>query len=935
MLKIYTYDGGKALYYAFNAIGSLYESGIASELINLTVGISAMFCIVLFLWKDQEKAYLRHIFSVLIMFGLVITPKTEVLIIDKVANENYTVANIPLLLALLSSASSHVGYILAAPFDLAFSKVTKDAGGLSMYQNGIASNTALIESLSTAKILDPLVANNLREYVQNCMIYDLGLQRYSMAELVSSTDLWSFMTTHAAENRSMPYKAGSNTTICSCAQALKNLKGHWTAEVQKVATNTATRMYGNRKFINDQALVNKYIQGTVGSYNQLIGIAQDSKSLFMQAMLVNAIKDSMNTAALRYGSSGELYAATKAKLHQKMLFRMMGQSAREWLPVMKVAFKVIWVGSFILVVILILLPGGGMQLLKKYALVGFWIESWEPLFSILNMLYNLESKYKLAAALKGINNLTLLNHEAILATCCSLNDFAGWAMLSVPALSTFLINGVNTLSGMAGQFGSSVQAINKMAAGEAVSSNVSMGNASIDNVSFNNVAANKYDDNVLYSTGRRSEQRPGGAMVHYFGDGSFAIDATPAIDKMAVSLDSSKGLSNSFTRSAEKYETLGKQQSIASDQTFAAAKEQALQWQQSTNTTLGHKHAYSGLNAAAANTNQGAVQTDGNVSGTSKIFDANIGLGTSIGAEASVAGGIGYGPAVIPYGVPTVTQNAKVGAGVNVKAGGGFTWNNYSKKEKSNSKNKGKSFTTMDNATFVQEVNAATQAGASWTEPIIAKISDAQALKEQSAQSYSKAKHYREAANIAESSSKLARVNYTPEFKSWLLTQNENGQPLDQNRIAEIAKSPTAIQPWVDKFFHEKFAAPVETGAFAAQFGVDNLKGDYQDNADTFQQDHQASINEKFATDQDTVRDIKQAADAAQGTELIQSINQSRKDSKQALDVPKKLYRQEHSKFSPNYNNWYNKLHRTTKKYARKIWPKKPADPNKTDYEDI
>jgi conjugal transfer mating pair stabilization protein TraG len=70
------------------------------------------------------------------------------------------------------------------------------------------------------------------------------------------------------------------------------------------------------------------------------------------------------------------------------------------LSVLKIVVEVMFYGIFPIIAVIAVLPGG-FSVVKKYVIALFWIQSWAPLYSILNMLVNIYGRAKSMGAVTG------------------------------------------------------------------------------------------------------------------------------------------------------------------------------------------------------------------------------------------------------------------------------------------------------------------------------------------------------------------------------------------------------------------------------------------------------------------------------------------------------------------------------------------------------
>ena len=107
-------------------------------------------------------------------------------------------------------------------------------------------------------------------------------------------------------------------------------------------------------------------------------------------MMINALEDGLISFNQVTDASAAItgYAATRAQEQQKTAYALQGKMASLSLSVLKIVVEVMFYGIFPIIAIIAVLPGGFI-VVKKYIIALFWIQSWAPLYSILNMLVNI------------------------------------------------------------------------------------------------------------------------------------------------------------------------------------------------------------------------------------------------------------------------------------------------------------------------------------------------------------------------------------------------------------------------------------------------------------------------------------------------------------------------------------------------------------------
>ena len=140
----------------------------------------------------------------------------------------------------------------------------------------MASN--LVTASSTFQITDPVFENNLQDFINQCVFYDLLLNKYSAQDLLSTSNIWQFVTQNASPARAFMY----NHTVVTCKDGVGSLVKDWQTAIEQ-----AEERYGARLFPNQTNAKAQLLQYLPVSYDFLTNLSEDASSLMQQNMMVN------------------------------------------------------------------------------------------------------------------------------------------------------------------------------------------------------------------------------------------------------------------------------------------------------------------------------------------------------------------------------------------------------------------------------------------------------------------------------------------------------------------------------------------------------------------------------------------------------------------------------------------------------------------------
>ena len=179
--EIHTLGGGDFLFNVFNGVASLTSNDNFLILIKMVSLFAGLWVLGETALKNQFMPNIRWFVQVVLVYSLLIFPKTTVLIHDDLnAGRRYqTVSNVPLALGAFGSITSSAGHKLTELFEVAF----LNRNNLSYHKTGMLFGSRLVENASNLKITNSEFSSNINSYMKQCVFYDILLGRYSLDEL--------------------------------------------------------------------------------------------------------------------------------------------------------------------------------------------------------------------------------------------------------------------------------------------------------------------------------------------------------------------------------------------------------------------------------------------------------------------------------------------------------------------------------------------------------------------------------------------------------------------------------------------------------------------------------------------------------------------------------------------------------------------------------
>ena len=789
-LSIITYGNGDILREVFNAIAAAMNSDSAySTLIHLAIGIAGAWAMLDLVGKRSLTVLVRWFALYYLAFYVVFFPKATVNIIDRVVQGKvYAVDNVPLGLAVLASYTSVIGDSLTQLTEQNFSL----PDDLRYGQTGMVMASNLVTAASTFQITDPVFENNLQDFINQCVFYDLLLNKYSAQDLLSTNNIWQFVTQNASPARAFMY----NHTVVTCKDGVGSLVKDWQTAIEQ-----AEERYGARLFPNQTNAKAQLLQYLPVSYDFLTNLSEDASSLMQQNMMANALQNGVIGWAARSKAPAALesYAFNKAQQQNRIGNRTIGDMAAYWLPLLKNIFEGILYGSFVFVFVMLLFPFG-LVVLRNYAYSLLWVQLWAPLYAIINMFVNFYAQYhSLGAATlsEGTQGLTLSTISGLAQVNADMSSLAGYLSLSVPLLVTGIVGGMHRALAHAAQYvGGSVQSSATSSAGEAASGNFSLANTHFSTHNANNTSANHFDTTARTFSGMITSQMPGGSMLSITPDGSTVMNNQSAISNLGTTINLASSIRSTAMQQADTaYSTaLSHQQAYSEAISEAERGVKELSIQQGISESHSQSFVTSDSTSATQALSQMVQQSNRVTDSNSQSKTSSQGHTTTIGAQGSVGVGL---PGALP-----IKASASVSGGISQ------SWTSGSAKQQSHADSQELSH----NASYSQNMDhvmravsegsfrASTEEGERLLHNISSSMERAHQEQESASLQFQQAQSYREVASMSQEKADNINSNATQAFMEQLQHSGHSSREVEQTMV----KHPEQAQAMADQFVQAK-----------------------------------------------------------------------------------------------------------------------------------
>ena len=246
-------------------------------------------------------------------------------------------------------------------------------------------------------------------------------------------------------------------------------------------------------------------------------------------MAINILKEEVP-------GSVDAYAAKRAELLQKENQKTLGALTTITIVKMHNFFEACLYMLFPLIVIYCLLSFG-LQKLLIWAQLILWVNSWPILYVVIKLCINTEWMERTTQMFgNGPFDLTIFTSEGLVDLYSSMESFAGGAMVLVPILSWFLIQGGGSqIVSLASTMMSPAQSAASTIALETTYGNYNSGNVNLDNLNTNNAQTFRQTYSGLLSTDSVSLDTGSTTLTYATNDHSLYLKQTDSYLREGIS----------------------------------------------------------------------------------------------------------------------------------------------------------------------------------------------------------------------------------------------------------------------------------------------------------------------------------------------------------------------------------------------------------------
>ncbi|HDF2344289.1 TPA: conjugal transfer mating pair stabilization protein TraG [Morganella morganii] len=530
---VYVMAGGAYMAQIFNGVATMVGTSAWDSMMRIVMLISGMSALAVYMRSHDPKELVKFVAFIILITSVLLIPKRSVQIIDRSDPTGvYRVDNVPLGLAVPAKFITSIGTDITEIYERLFHL----PDSLMYSKTGMLYGADLVGHVSDVMTVNGDLAELMGMYVKNCVIGDIMINhKYSFQELMNSRDPYTLIFRQPSPLRGVMVPYGNSE-----AQE----EGFWTCEMLAknvlmpklgidTTTGGATWEYTVRGLFGGAPNADVLYATLLGdSYNYYYQGGQTAGQLMRTSVVMNALRNGISAYSAQSGDTASLVNLSSSSSYNKMRlsWATSGSIGVKFLPLMNTILLALIFALFPITILLATIHALTIGMLKNYIFSIIYLQSWPPMFAILNSAATFYLRGK-----TGGTEFNLANLASIQEMHSDIGLVAGWLTLSIPFIAYGIVKGMGSVVSQAGNYLGT--AINSSAT--ASSSQAADGTWAFNNMQTDNVSGNKWDTNYSHREGQTTQQLASGASVTQTANGQMVYDSSTAMSRLPVSIKGS------------------------------------------------------------------------------------------------------------------------------------------------------------------------------------------------------------------------------------------------------------------------------------------------------------------------------------------------------------------------------------------------------------
>jgi conjugal transfer mating pair stabilization protein TraG len=825
---VVTYGAGEVLAITFNAIAAVINSQsgtLYQPLVRFGLIIGLLWATAAMVYGEKAQFIHNWLIPFYLALALFFAPTCRVHIFDPVTNYRFTVDNVPWGLGVIAGTISQIGDKVTREIEKTFSL----PDDLKYHKTGAVMASNLIASARTFQITNEDLAETMRSFVNQCVVYDALIGRkYTIDDLRNSADIWQLAMEKPSPARCFTYKepgAGKVPEIVTCQQGAMRLDRLLKQDVRNAFQLFESKIFGRSPDARGSVLGGAQLrQHLPGAFNYMTNMAKSAEEHMLQQMMIYSVVDAIETKSTSLGNAPN-FAVRRAYLQQRANQETLAGIAAQKLIAMKNAMEALIYAVFIFILPMALLPLGWSFISRWVGLV-MWVQLWPPLYAILNFIMNISLRSKGIGLIATSGGVTIANSVGFMNLHADMAAQAGFMSIAIGALAYALVKGgAASFVHLASHLSGPATAAASQASESLMSGNYSFGNVTSGTVQASNTTFGQQLWSPSYGSGAFS-QNDGNISRTTTGDEGHIVNISNSNLRSGIQL--SESLSQNYTEQASQAHQTAENKLVAATQAQAEHNRSLLDLSehQARQVSSGETHS----TGTTASTNQSFQALDNLVDRFAKDQSISKEKASQVLASASAI-------------VETGTGFSIFGTGITAKAIGTVAGQVTGSHSDRNLFSAAQDYSKQNN--FQEAMNQASQAthdlrhsetsdeGKRYVSSINASSEKSHQYRDEASVSLQKSEAFSKMASWTQQNAGSINANLNQEYVNWLQTQ-----PLPNSKgsmgITE-AETILSSRPDLDHAYQQRFLEQ-KMQRMEMQFGAYGLPNSPQDVGQAFQQ---------------------------------------------------------------------------------------------------
>lgn len=485
----YAWGYGDLMVETLKVVKYIFSVNEFNDVWKLAMLISTTIATIMMITPQTDYFRLPKIIFVSTGVWTIFTVSTiDIYVDDKADNtKSGIVTQVPWAVGYPLALFTTLEYRLGAIYETA----TSIPNGVRYSDSGFLTPVSIFSQATSHKIVDPVLFQNLDNYITECVIPDLESGYKDYQTLISTDDIWSYMSNTNPTIISQYVNDDNTMTLKGCNDFYSALNSKMVNYVS--ASGVGMQFISDAINFNSASTVSS-ILGVANSY--LINSSKSASQVLMQNISLNTFSESFKNYATINGGSSSNYAygvgAGESQANAQMIIS--GIIGAKYIPVMKGILTVIVIGLTPIMALMMITPIG-MKTVIGYMMMLFWLSTWHLGDAILNHIVLTKTK----DTLTNLGDVTIQNRGILEQSISNYTDMAGSMYWMIPTIGLIIASGFSlmALSSLNTAMSSS---LNRTMASAGASAG--LGNANFGNVSHDSYSANKFDSTRTVGQGQ-------------------------------------------------------------------------------------------------------------------------------------------------------------------------------------------------------------------------------------------------------------------------------------------------------------------------------------------------------------------------------------------------------------------------------------------------